>query len=501
VNFNLELGTLNLELRAAAGWKKNLANSLRKKHKFKRKCKAPMKTLHNFSLLVLFLHVLAAHAAITVTNISAGELHSLFVKSDGSLWGMGCSLDGELGDGTSGVTNQPEEFVTNSVIAVAAGGVHSLFLESDGSLWGMGGNYNGELGDGTFSRANLPEEIVASGVTAIAAGGHSLFLKSDGSLWGMGINTRGELGNGTFNLSTNLPEEIVTSGVTAIAAGGEFSLFLKSDGSLWAMGANLYGQLGDETYSQNDPYYGVNLPEKIVASGVTAIAAGGSHSLFLKSDGSLWAMGANAAGQLGDGTFNNTNQPEEIVASGVTAIAAGGGHSLFLKSDGSLWGMGDNSYGQLGDGTYDSTNKPEEIVASGVIAISAGGYQSLFLKSDGSLWATGWNYYGQLGDGFVDSGYPPYNPYGTATPERIFPPSQPVLVQTISSNTNLQFTAACGFGGNFYLLAATNLTEPLNQWTPVWTNSVTSRGTNNFSATLTNAVNSGTQQFFILQSQ
>ena len=73
---------------------------------------------------------------------------------------------------------------------------------------------------------------------------------------------------------------------------------------------------------------------------VTKVAAGGYYSLFLKSDGSLWAMGDNSYGELGDGTYNNTNLPEQIVASNVTAIAAGGYHSLFLKSDGSLWAMG-----------------------------------------------------------------------------------------------------------------------------------------------------------------
>ena len=69
-----------------------------------------------------------------------------------------------------------------------------------------------------------------------------------------------------------------------------------------------------------------------------------------------WAY--NDDGQLGDGTYNNTNRPEQIVASNVTAIAAGGYHSLFLKSDGSLWAMGDNQYGQLGDGTYE-LNSPK----------------------------------------------------------------------------------------------------------------------------------------------
>ena len=103
--------------------------------------------------------------------------------------------------------------------------------------------------------------------------------------------------------------------------------------------------MGDGTYNST------NRPEQIVASNVTAIAAGYLHSLFLKSDGSLWAMGYNVYGQLGDGTFNNTNRPEQIVASGVTAIAAGYYHSLFLKSDGSLWAMGNNADGELGDGT------------------------------------------------------------------------------------------------------------------------------------------------------
>ena len=66
---------------------------------------------------------------------------------------------------------------------------------------------------------------------------------------------------------------------------------------------------------------------------------------------------------MGDGTYNNTNRPEQIVASNVTAIAGGETHSLFLKSDGSLWAMGYNGFGELGDGTYNSTNRPEQIVA------------------------------------------------------------------------------------------------------------------------------------------
>jgi hypothetical protein len=67
---------------------------------------------------------------------------------------------------------------------------------------------------------------------------------------------------------------------------------MKSDGSLWAMGNNYWGEGGNSTN---------NLPVQIVASNVTAFAAGGWHTLFVKNDGSLWAMGYDDLGQLGDG--------------------------------------------------------------------------------------------------------------------------------------------------------------------------------------------------------
>ena len=114
-------------------------------------------------------------------------------------------------------------------------------------------------------------------------------------------------------------------------------------------------------------------------------------------------------------------------------------HSLFLKSDGSLWAMGQNNDGQLGDGTLIKTNRPEQIVPSGVTAIAEGSGHSLFVKSDGSLWGMGYNIYGELGDGFVDVSYPA--DFGTDIPEQILPLPQPVLVSAISSKTNIQIKA------------------------------------------------------------
>ncbi len=444
------------------------------------------RNLISICLLSVVLLQAATIGAQPVTKIAAGGSQSFFLKSGGSLWGMGLNDYGELGDGRTSQTNWPEKILGTNVTAIAAGGYHTLFLKSDGSLWAMGRNSYGQLGDGTTDGGNYytnrPEKIVASGVTAIAAGGlHSLFLKSDSSLWGMGYNYDGELGDGTYN-QASIPEKIVATNVTAIAAGEWHSLLLKSDGSLWAMGFNEYGQLGDGNINRDD----VNIPEKIVASGVTAIAAGDHHSLFIKSDGSLWAMGGNGFGELGDGTLNSagTNSPEKIVANGVTAIAGGTDHSLFLKSDGSLWGMGDNDPGQLGDGTVHGTNQPEKIVASGVMAIAAGWFHSLFLKSDGSLWAMGDNQYGELGDRTLTN---------TNRTEQILGTYNRIAIQLMSGpKVRLSFV---GLDGTNYALDRTFNLAPVN-WVPQTTNRADSVGV----LVLTNTPNAATNNFWRIRS-
>ena len=83
-----------------------------------------------------------------------------------------------------------------------------------------------------------------------------------------------------------------------------------------------------------------------------AIAAGGSHTVALKKDGSVWTWGNNGNGRLGDGTTTDRWTP--VPASGlseVTAIAAGGSHTVVLRTDGSVWTWGNNGNGRLGDGT------------------------------------------------------------------------------------------------------------------------------------------------------
>ncbi len=108
------------------------------------------------------------------------------------------------------------------------------------------------------------------------------------------------------------------------------------------MGYNAYGQLGlGDTTDRNFPVQ--------VTTGVVAVTAGSSHTLFVKRDGTLWGTGDNSSGQLGLGLTGQRDLPVKL-AGDVVALAGGDAYSLFVKRDGSLWAMGDNPYGELGQG-------------------------------------------------------------------------------------------------------------------------------------------------------
>jgi len=175
-----------------------------------------------------------------------------------------------------------------------------------------------------------------------------------------------------------------------VAAGYTHSLVLKDDGTLWAWGDNYHGQLGDGTRTAR------KTPVKVM-SDVATIAAGAYHSLAVKTDGSLWAWGYNGYGQLGDDTLTRRIAPKKIL-DGLVSVAAGAYHTLAVSTGGSLLSWGCNESGQLGDGTRVDKRK-FEVVASSAKAVAAGGSHSLYIDTSGVLRAFGDNTYGQLGDG------------------------------------------------------------------------------------------------------
>jgi alpha-tubulin suppressor-like RCC1 family protein len=153
--------------------------------------------------------------------------------------------------------------------------------------------------------------------------------------------------------------------VIGVAAGGTFSVGLRSDGSVISWGV-----------ATNPP---TDLTNAI------QIAAGYNHCLALRADGTVAAWGNNSQNQLA--------VPPS--ATNVIAVAAGYNHGLAVRNDGTVVAWGRNFSGQC--------NVPPGL--TNVIAVSAGSEQSLALKSDGSL--VGW---GKLFS-FLESDFIAYMPF------------------------------------------------------------------------------------------
>ena len=384
--------------------------------------------------------------------VSAGDSYTIALKTNGSLWAWGGNDNGQLGYGTNTGCNTPTIVGTDmdwSAISVGGSNIingYTIALKIDGSLWAWGSNRNGKLGGGTKINHYTPTRVFAIGATqvasdtpegsfvqtinhtnattatdnaatvepkdgsisphdsfrAVSAGlSHTLALKADGSLYARGRNEEHQLGLGSNSGMYRRLNTFVRMGTdadwAAVSAGGSYTIALKTDGSLWAWGSNVFGQLGinsDDEYRTTPVRVGTD-------TDWAAISAGhGEHALALKADGSFWAWGGNSAALcLGtDVSDKYRNTPIRVgIDTDWTAISAGGSYTMALKKDGSLWTCGADYYGQLGRGTRKSSRVPVRVgIDTNWVAVSAGHSQTIALKTDGSLWTWGDNNSGRV---------------------------------------------------------------------------------------------------------
>jgi alpha-tubulin suppressor-like RCC1 family protein len=244
-------------------------------------------------------------------------------------------------------------------------------------------------------------------MTQVAAGEEfSLALRSDGTVWAWGRNDRGQLGRGTTSSGELVPARVaVLNRVTQISAGRDFALALRSDGIVFAWGANRFGQVGNGTAS----FSPVTVPVKVVGlSQVTGISAGSDSALATENSGisavtSVWAWGNNDGGQLGDGTAVGHATPERVTGLPVSiaGISVGAQFAAVLGTDGSVWGWGVNDLGQLNFAPSRPVTRPVNEIAAGsrITQISAGFLHMLALRSDGTVLGWGSNFFSQLGNG------------------------------------------------------------------------------------------------------
>jgi alpha-tubulin suppressor-like RCC1 family protein len=174
------------------------------------------------------------------------------------------------------------------------------------------------------------------------------------------------------------------------------TLAIKSDGTLWAWGNNNYGQLGDNTINTST--------NPIQISSLTTwkqVSAGSQQSFAIKTDGTLWVWGRNDGGRLGISTSIDSKTPIQLGSLTTwKSVYAGTYYCFATRTNDTLWGWGENSFGQLGLGTNSSVvTSPTQIGTSSWKDISASYYFTVGIKTNGTLWSWGYNAYGQIGDG------------------------------------------------------------------------------------------------------
>ncbi|MEK0307570.1 RCC1 domain-containing protein, partial [Bifidobacterium favimelis] len=371
-----------------------------------------------------------APAGFTWKQATTGDYHSAALGSDGNLYAWGVNDSRQLGDGTDTSSNTP---VKAKLPDGAPAGFtwkqadygaikHSLALGSDGNLYAWGNNVYGQLGDGTSDVTNNGighpvtvrfGQVLVTAVRFDKTPSQTAPVRQENGTWLVTApaHTRGSVDfdvDSTLNgetTTTKLKYEYVPPSHTVRfdPAGGKPSPaeqdVLEGDQATRPLqdptrsGWHFNGWFdGELAYDFNQPVTGnltltahwtpearwTTSPKKgpnIGGDRVTltppapdgtrfsSIRSGLAHSLALGSDGNLYAWGQNMSGQLGDGTDWTTAavyrttpvmvKPPADAPAGFTwkQAAAGNSHSLAFGSDGNLYAWGANESGQLGDGT------------------------------------------------------------------------------------------------------------------------------------------------------
>ena len=319
----------------------------------------------------------------TVTEVGTSNSTEYALLANGSLYAWGLGTQGELGDGgTVNSFTQPVRVRFPAGVRIASIPADAmpyntgLAVDTKGRAWGWGLNGGGELCLGNLRAYRTPVMLPLSHVTALAGASHHAVYEANGTVYACGQNVAGDLGDGSRRNSTRPVRVAGLSGtpVTGLVASFANSGALLADGEYFDWGYNANGQLGSGHAGRaSDVPVLVQLPYP-----VRQVAEGGSiwnngQTIVMLSDGSLWAWGADGAGQLGDGARGARPSPVPVhPPSGVTyrSLATGSATTYAVSTTGDVYAWGTGFVGQVGNGLTDVALSPV-VVASGATMISS----------------------------------------------------------------------------------------------------------------------------------
>ena len=328
-------------------------------------------------------------------SVSCGFQHTAAIKTDGTLWTWGINTFGQLGDNTTTRRSTPVTTFLgeNNWKQVSGGGSHTVAIKTDGTLWTWGYNAFGQLGINATTTRTTPVQVFGSATNwkQVSGGGsHTVAIKTDGTLWTWGYNYNGQLGiNATTQRNTPVTTFLGGSDWKQVAAGGNHTLAIKTDGTLWTWGYNVVGQLGINTSGTD-----ILTPVTTFVGGSNwkQVAGGSTHTAAIKTDGTLWTWGDNSSGELGINNTSNRSIPVTTFVGGSNWKQVDGGtnHTVAIKTDGTLWIWGGNSYGQLGINLSAASNgrtTPVTTFAGGTNwkQVACGGNHTVAIKTSDDL--------------------------------------------------------------------------------------------------------------------
>jgi alpha-tubulin suppressor-like RCC1 family protein len=279
-------------------------------------------------------------------QVSCSKYSSAAIKTDGSLWVWGQNNTAQLGTNDTTQRNTPvttfaggNDWKQVFMVDPGGGDVHTLSIKTDGSLWTWGANDNGQLGTNNTNARSTPVTTFIGGTTwKSISGGRSISaaIKTDGTLWTWGQNNAVQLGINIGGGNRVTPVTTFAGGNNwkQVSCNGGGGVAIKTDGSLWTWGAGNSGVLGNNDITNR------STPVTTFAGGNNwkQVECGDSHVASIKTDGTLWTWGTNNTPQSGSrlGTNDTTqrNTPVTTFAGGNDWKSVSGGreHTAAIKS-------------------------------------------------------------------------------------------------------------------------------------------------------------------------
>ena len=334
------------------------------------------------------------------------------LKSDGTVWASGINNYGQLGDGSNTSKNimvpvKSTDGILSDVKEIAVGLNHAAALKNDGTVWAWGYNIYGQLGDNTTMNRNIAVQTRGvSGVSqyltdivSIASGRHHvLAVKNDGTVYSWGSNEYGQLAD--VESITKHMRPIQVSGLTDITyiATGQYNSFaINSEGDAWGWGYNRYGALGIGTTELNN--YAPILINAL--SDIKMIKTGAHETLALTNTGNVLSAGRRdyISPVSSQTVLYNTVFAAVSGMDFIEKIECGFFFNMAIKTDGSVYAWGENANGQLGIDSQVMNSTPT--LVSGFVDVEGvflGNNSSIAIKNDGTAFAWGYNS-GNFGNG------------------------------------------------------------------------------------------------------